>query len=304
MAGQAGQQVAAGGVAIVMPLYNAGKYFERCRRSIERQTLRSWSCWIIDDGSTDGSGEAAREWAARDSRVHLFSNPENMGCGLTRRRGINFALRHSGAAWFAFIDADDYIRDDFLETMVRACLDQEAEAAVCGTVNRDEAYAYLGQDIAETTYTVAGEQVYRDYMLSSWIKQYNGNKLFARRLIEAIEYSPLRYCEDSATTYRWLWEAAQVVVLPDAMYNYVRHADSNSNKRNEPTRKAIDTVLCVADHFRFCMEQGYTWMLERLRLFVAPHLGVALQSATEGSELEAVRGAAGLMFEGLRSNET
>lgn len=263
-------------IAIIIPLHNAGRYFTPCRRGIDAQTHHGWEVWLVDDHSTDGSWDAALRWAARDSRVHVFRNAANEGCGLARRRAIGLALRHSRAAWYAFIDADDHVSPDFLAVMLDAVRRTGAEAACCGTVNRDAADAYLGTDIAECEYVTGGEQLYRDYMTSLWIKQYNGNKLFARRLVEAVDYSPLRYCEDSATTFRWLWEARSAVVVPRAMYHYVHHPGSNSRDGNAPLRKAIDTVACVLVHWRFCKEQGFTWMLERLRLFAAPHMAAAV----------------------------
>lgn len=284
-------------VAIVIPVWNAGGYFARCRESIAAQTHGAWQVWLVDDGSTDGSWDEARRWAATDGRVHAFRNSANEGCGLARRRAIELALRHSAAGWFAFIDADDWVDAGFLAGMLALAGRHGAEAAVCGTVNRDADGAYLGRDIAEAEYATGGEELYRQYMLSSWIRQYNGNKLFARRVVEAVEYSPLRYCEDSATTYRWLWEARRTAVTPRAMYHYVHHADSNSNKRTEPLRKAVDTVACVLGHWRFCREHGFAWMRERLRLFVAPHIAAAVAALDPSSpDYEGVEEARREMF--------
>lgn len=286
-----------GTIAIIIPLHNAGRYFTPCRRSIDAQTLHGWEVWLVDDHSTDGSWDAARQWAARDSRVHVFRNAANEGCGMARRRAIGLALRHSRAAWYAFIDADDHVSPDFLAVMLDAVRRTGAEAAVCGTVNRDADDAYLGTDIAECDHVTGGERLYRDYMLSGWIKQYNGNKLFARRVMEAVPYSPLRYCEDSATTFRWLWEARSVAVVARAMYHYVHRPGSNSRDGNAPLRKAIDTVACVLVHWRFCREHGFAWMRERLRLFVAPHIAAAVAALDPSSpDYEGVEAARREMF--------
>lgn len=255
-------------VSVVIPAWNAARFLRRCLDSLLAQTHENWECALVDDASTDETFDIAREYASRDSRFFVYRNTENAGCGLARRRAISLAR----GDWFAFVDADDYVDEDFLEAMLSACRRTGAEIAICGTKNRDGRGVYLGQDVAETEYTVSKEALYRQYMLSSWILQYNGNKLYARRVIDSAAYSPLRFCEDSATTYKWLWEANEAVVLPRSMYHYVRHPDSNSQTGNTPLRKAVDTCRCVHGHFRFCAENGFTDMLPRLREFARPHM--------------------------------
>lgn len=266
-------------VSIIIPLYNAGNYLYKCLDSIVGQTYINWECIIVDDYSTDNSYSIAKQYAARDSRFRLYANETNMGCGLTRRQCIALAT----GEWFAFVDADDYIDCDFIETMLDACLRTKSDISICGTYNRDANYGYMGQDLAEKEYEVAKAELYQQYMLSSWILQYNGNKFYARRVIEAVEYAPLRFCEDSATTYKWLWEANKAVVIPRSMYHYVHHEDSNSQHGNTPLRKAIDTCICIYDHYRFCKAQGFNYMNERLRTFIAPFIAEAIRGLDTNS---------------------
>lgn len=261
-------------ISIIMPSYNTEKYIEKCISSILAQSYQDWELIAVDDCSTDGTRDILKRYEKDDSRIKVFENNLNMGCGLTRRAAISLA----DGDWYAFIDSDDYIEKYFLAKMLNACKSSGAEISICGTKNRDNEYKYLGQDVAEEFYCTKKENLYKEYMLSSWVKQYNGNKLYARRVIDAVEYSPLRYCEDSATTYKWLWEANFAVVLPQAMYNYIHHLDSNSNKGNEPLQKALDTIACVYEHFLFCKSHGFSYMYDRLRKFIQPHLLFVIQS--------------------------
>lgn len=272
-------------VAIIIPAYNVVKYFYKCIDSLKSQTHTNFECYIVDDCSTDGTWDKILDVVSNDNRFKAFRNTQNVGCGLSRRRAINLALEHSDAQWLSFIDADDYVHPNFLTAMLWACCMYDTEVAICGTMNRDENYNYLGQDLAEKDYVIKKEDLYKEYMLSSWIKQYNGNKIYARRVIEAVEYSGLRYCEDSMTTYKWLWEANAAMVLPQSLYNYVHHADSNSNKGNEPLQKAIDTCICVYDHYKFCKEHDFDYMYDRLKYFIAPHLLFAVSALNEGDEM-------------------
>lgn len=241
------------------------------------QTFADWRCFIVDDASTDSTLAILEEYASSyPDKFNIIHQKENKGCGLTRRHAIEEALKEKDWDWASFIDSDDYVDSCFLQGMIGACQTHGAEIAICGTVNHCFQYQELGRDVSPECYEVSGEELYKQYMLSAWVKQYNGNKVYARRIIEKVEYSHLRYCEDSMTTYKWLWEANKAVVLPEAFYHYVRHDDSNSNKGNEPLRKAIDTCVCVHDHFIFCKEHGFSYMYERLRNFISPHLFSAI----------------------------
>ena len=197
-------------ISIVIPLYNTSKYLRKCLDSLIAQSYPEWECILVDDCSTDDSLNIALEYMSKDRRFKVHKNSENLGCGLTRRRGISLAK----GEWFSFVDSDDYIDNTFFEDMLNACIRTNSDIAVCGTYNRDENYNYIRQDIAEREYITFKEELYRQYMTSSWILQYNGNKFYSRKVIDAVEYSELRFCEDSTTTYKWLWEANQAVVIP------------------------------------------------------------------------------------------
>lgn len=259
-------------ISIIIPAYNTERYIEKCLDSISRQDYTDFEVILVDDCSTDRTPEIIQGYATKDDRFKFYRNDRNLGCGLTRRRAIELGT----GEYFAFVDADDYIEPSFLSSMLEACLNTGSEIAICGVFNRDEDYNYLGQDIAEKQYTVAKEQLYREYMLSSWILQYAANKFYYRRVIDRVKYSDLRYCEDSTTTYKWLWEANQAVVIPRSMYHYIRHDDSNSNKNNEPIIKAYCTCLCIYDHYQFCRKQGFNYMFERLKNFARPHIAKCL----------------------------
>ena len=69
-----------------------------------------------------------------------------------------------------------------------------------------------------------------------------------------------------------MWEAENVVVIPDRLFNYYKHENSNSTTKNTPLQKSYDTVRCVWEHFTFCQEQGFEDMLPRLAMFVYEHL--------------------------------
>ena len=89
--------------SIIIPVYNTGKELPRCLKSVLNQTFKDFECIMVDDGSTDGSGQVCDEWAAKDSRFISIHKP-NGGASEARNVGIEKA----GGRYTLFIDSDDY----------------------------------------------------------------------------------------------------------------------------------------------------------------------------------------------------
>ena len=103
-------------VKIVVPVYNTEKYISRCIDSILAQTYKNFSLIIIDDGSTDASGNICEEYRKIDSRV-IVIHQENRGLSNARNRGIEYPIEND---FITFVDSDDIIHPKYLEYMLRA----------------------------------------------------------------------------------------------------------------------------------------------------------------------------------------
>ena len=99
--------------SVVIPVYNVAPYLRECLDSVWAQTFGDWEAICVDDGSTDGSGAILDEYAAKDSRFRVF-HQENAGVSAARNR----ALEQMSGEWFLFLDGDDVLRVDGLETFV------------------------------------------------------------------------------------------------------------------------------------------------------------------------------------------
>lgn len=113
-------------VSIIVPVYNVLPYLDKCIQSITGQTYRHFEIILVDDGSTDGSGEKCRIWAENDQRITALRT-ENRGVGNARNIGIERAI----GKYFAFIDSDDWIHETFLETLVDEMERHDADIASC-----------------------------------------------------------------------------------------------------------------------------------------------------------------------------
>ena len=106
--------------------YNIGSYIGRCLDSVLQQTYANLEILVVDDGSTDDSGEICDRYAEKDSRVRVI-HQKNRGLGGARDVMIEAAT----GAWIVFLDGDDYVEPDMYELMLQAALEHDADLAVC-----------------------------------------------------------------------------------------------------------------------------------------------------------------------------
>lgn len=114
-------------VSVIMPAYNAEKYIASAIASVQAQTFLDWELLVLDDGSTDTTAALVSAVAAKDTRIRLEINPENMGAARTRNRGLELCR----GDYVALLDSDDIWHPKKLEQQLR--LMTETGAALCYT---------------------------------------------------------------------------------------------------------------------------------------------------------------------------
>ena len=115
--------------AVVVPVYNAGAFLPACLRSIAAQTLQDFRCYLVDDGSSDGSGELC-EAAGREDMRFVALHQAQCGVSAARAAGLRAALA-DGARWIAFCDADDLFHPDLLRVLIGAARSAKMPVACC-----------------------------------------------------------------------------------------------------------------------------------------------------------------------------
>ena len=99
-------------ISVIVPVYNTELYLHRCIDSILSQTFTDFELLLINDGSTDRSGEICDEYAGKDKRVRVF-HKENGGVSSAR----NIGLDEARGEWIAFVDSDDWVSPKLLEIL-------------------------------------------------------------------------------------------------------------------------------------------------------------------------------------------
>ena len=115
-------------ISIIMPAYNCKNYIRQAVDSVKRQTYPDWELLILNDASSDGTGEAAAKLAKEDDRIRYLENEANLGVAGTRMRGVQMAE----GSWIAFLDSDDCWNEDKLEKQMQL-IQRVTDAAIVFT---------------------------------------------------------------------------------------------------------------------------------------------------------------------------
>lgn len=115
-------------VSVIIPVYNVSEYVERCISSLLAQTYHNIEIILINDGSTDNSGEVCRALKDKYPEKIVFIEQENSGVSAARNAGLDIAC----GEYIVFVDADDWVSEDYVEKLYSALIANNADMATCG----------------------------------------------------------------------------------------------------------------------------------------------------------------------------
>ena len=215
-------------ISVVVPIYEVEAYLHECLESVAAQTVGDLEILMVDDGSTDGSAAIAREFAARDTRFRLLSQP-NGGLSKARNTGIDAA----GGEYLAFLDGDDTLPPDAYELLLGA-LEQTGSDFATGNVLRRTSWGtsqalFLAEAFATTrlrTHVTEFPPLLADR--TAWNKLWRRSFWGDRRFPEGVVH------EDIPVVLPAHFQARSVDVLAEPVYHYRIREHSITDRRREP----------------------------------------------------------------------
>lgn len=213
-------------VSIIVPIYQAEKFIDKCICSIIRQSYTNLEIILVDDGSIDNSFSICKSYAEQDNRIILI-HTEN--CGGAHAR--NVGLKYAKGDYIAFVDADDYLEPGFIKVLLHYIEKYNADIAECGYyyVGKGEksAEGVQGADVLEFDTLRAMKEHIADRMC----KQIVWNKLYKRDLIRDIPFVEGKIIDDEFWTYRVIGKIKKIIHICQPLYNYVQHESSVMHKK-------------------------------------------------------------------------
>lgn len=218
-------------ISVIVPVYNVEKYVVRCLQSIQNQTYPDYEVLIIDDGSTDSSGDLCEDFAVGDKRFRVI-HQKNGGLSAARNTGLDNAT----GEYVIFIDSDDYIHPQMLEILYECCEKTEADISICRFRRIEDGEEVGFEPISDDEYDIsvlAGEEsCYKIYVENSVETVVSTNKLYRREIWEKMRFPMGKIHEDEFVTYKLLYDAKKVAYTDAKLYFYVQRSDSIMLNKN------------------------------------------------------------------------
>lgn len=200
-------------ISVLMLTYNREKLVSRAIESILKQTYSDFEFVIVDNGSSDRSGEIAEEYAKKDDRIKVIHREKG-----TIAAGRNTALDAAKGEYIAFIDDDDFVEFDYLEFLHNLITENNADISICGATGR----AFNEKKI------MTAEEALIELM---WRKKYTMGfpaKLIHHSLIEKEAFPNEVRFDDIAVMYKILANSSITAYHGLLKYNVCRHDNNNS----------------------------------------------------------------------------
>lgn len=220
-------------VTVIVPVYNIEKYLAQCLDSLFNQTHKNIEVILVNDGSTDNSINIINKYKEKNSNL-VYLEQDNKGVSEAR----NLALKHAKGEYVLYIDSDDYIEEDMIESLYNKAIETNSDIVICG---HNEIYddTVKGTDVKvlldmKDNIIYSGVEV-ADMMLECKILGTLWNKLFKRELLINHEFyfEPGRYIQDWYPVFKEVSLAKKVSYVNKALYNYRQRGTSTVNKKNE-----------------------------------------------------------------------
>jgi len=214
-------------ISIIVPVYNVDMQISECLLSILSQSYINFEVILIDDGSTDKSGQICDEFAQIDKRVKVF-HKKNEGVSNTRNYGLNLAQ----GEFIGFVDPDDWIAEDMYEQLLYNLNAYDADISIC-SYTTDVKMSFHNEKSNHESRIYTGEEAVREIVIGGKIGNYVWNKLFKSYLFDNISFPMNRIWEDIGTIYKVFMKANKCIYINEIKYFYRnRHKSITHNKEN------------------------------------------------------------------------
>lgn len=210
-------------ISVIMLTYNREQYVARAIEAILQQTYRDFEFIIIDNGSTDRSGEIAEEYAKKDKRVVVEHIREG-----SIGHGRNVGLAKARGEYIAFIDDDDVATHDMLEFLYGMITENQADIAICGAqknVNGEILPHSMWNEYCIWNAAEAVEELLKRKRNNAGLP----TKLIKKELFDREPFKEDCHYEDIWVCYKYMAMADKIAAYGLPKYCFTRHENNNSS---------------------------------------------------------------------------
>lgn len=212
-------------VSIVVPVFNAENYLDDCLSAILIQTLQDIEVILVDDGSSDNSGEMCDMYAESDPRIKVI-HQKNYGVSYARNMGISVAT----GDYLGFVDSDDFIALDMFECLYDCASNYNADIAIVNmqVIYQDGKKSKVGADGEETLWNGSEDIITCFLRQNSWGVSAN-NKIYKKEIYKKVKFDDTKKInEDKLYCFQAILLAERVCKKNTPKYFYIKRLNSSS----------------------------------------------------------------------------
>lgn len=246
-------------ISVIVPVYNCEQYIEACVDSILDQTFSDFEIILVDDGSPDNSGKICDELAKNHNKITVL-HQNNQGQAAARNAGVKV----SRGEWLHFVDSDDIIHPQMLETLYTAVIENKVNLAMCSAVQGEKApyNFYCTQKVNFDIIEMTEDNILNLCKNQKYYYWIACGKLIHKSIFEIHPFTEGKIFEDNAVVCKWLHETQKVALTNAPLYFY--YINTTSTTKKAFTEKHLDVLWAFREQIEFFDSLGYKKMLEHL----------------------------------------
>jgi len=259
-------------ISVIVPVYNVYKYVDKCIESIINQSYKNLDIILVDDGSTDGSGDICENYKNKDKRISVIHKKNG---GLSDAR--NFGLKYAKGEYLTLVDADDLIRSDMIEGLLKAAIENNADISLGNFEKCSLEYGLEKLNNIKKDFLLDVKLLPREYLTGNKFDISNHTlitvawcKLYKKHLFENIVFPYGKLHEDEFTTYKLLDKSNKIIFVDEPYYFYVQREDSIMSKKfNKKRMDLLDACIQkMEDYIKENKFEKYTNSFLGYRTFI------------------------------------
>ena len=211
-------------ISVVIPIYNVEKYLDKCLETVTNQTYKKIEIILVDDGSTDNSGDKCELWKKKDKRIVVI-HKKNGGLSSARNAGIDIAR----GKYITFVDSDDYVDYSMIEILNNKINKYKADISICNRYYLfEDGRTYLRFKKNHDDLIMNSERAiyemnnFKHFDMSAWAKMYKTD------LFKDIKFPVGKLSEDYFIMYLLFDKADKIVYNSTPLYYYLQRSGSIS----------------------------------------------------------------------------
>ena len=266
-------------VSVIVPVYNVEKYLGRCLDSVIDQTYRNLEIILINDGSTDRSGEICQHYAEKDPRIRVLTQ-KNQGLSAARNTGLD----HMAGEYIVFVDSDDYVAPGMVEILLSQILVQGVPLAVCNYLKVADDDDNARFDIAPADVTCPSQRMGRNDVFDTIGTNHrtkfevSWGKLYKKSIFENLRFELGKIYEDAFIFHKIYAQVDWICYVDLKLYAY-RMSTCSITRKNGVSYFIIELQMRAwLDRLDFFQQYGIKRYVSETEKLIFSELAAYLSS--------------------------